>query len=95
MNKDKLKNAVVEAARKVVYAPICREPTKEILALADALAAFDAHTAQEVVTLAVWSVNAGQSVRFAVAGAEDDRPDAAWENRLGTVTLPLDREDGR
>jgi len=62
-----------------------------------ALAALDGHTEapQETVTLAVWSVNAGQSVRFAVAGAEDDRPDAAWENRLGTFTLPLNREGGR
>ena len=62
-----------------------------------ALAALDAHTEapQETVTLAVWEFAVGH-VGWCIAGSE---PDEKWGEadslRLGTVTLPLDREGGR
>ena len=96
MTREQKLQAVVDAARKVVHAPICREPTKEILVLADTLAALDAHTEvpQETVTLAVWATSDG-AVALVTPGTRCDHPDHPLDRRLGTVTLPLDREGGR
>lgn len=87
--------AVVDAARVVVKVPICREPTKEILALADALAALDADAEAQTVTLAVWRYEDG-SVVLSEAASEDDTRRGDWTSytRLGPVTLPLNRERG-
>lgn len=87
MTREQLKDAVVEAARSAIYAaPGAYER------LSEALAALDAHTAQEVVTLAVWRAPTG-AVSLYEPGTVGDKPTPGWI-RLATVTLPLDREGG-
>lgn len=62
-------------------------------ALYYALAALDADAeAQQMVTLAVWRNDRG-ALQFAAPGTPEDAPVRTW-TRLGTVTLPLDRERG-
>lgn len=69
-------------------------------ALFDTIAALDAHTEvpQEtvmvMVTLALWRGADGQ-VALDIAGSDDDVAYNTTWTRLGTVTLPLDLEDGR
>lgn len=61
----------------------------------DALATLDAHTEapQETVTLAVWR-SEDDETQLVKPGSDFDEPYPGW-TRLGTVTLPLDREGGR
>lgn len=87
MTREQLKDAVVEAARVTA---------REIGAtgkLLDALAALDAHPAQEVVTLALWQYQDGDT-EFCKVGSVTDERAGKW-TRLGTVSLPLTREGGR
>lgn len=152
MTREQLKDAVVEAARKLETAVACKDRLLDgpQQALRAALAALDAHreapqavwpkgctdpnscgrsrtcnyvgcvhhgedigpvvkatltqlqkmrphteAPQETVTLAVWEFAVGH-VGWCIAGSE---PDEKWgeadSRRLGTVTLPLDREGGR
>lgn len=91
--------AVAEAARKVAYrtGDDWRPVPAHVQKLADTVRALDAHTeaqAQgETVTLAVWR-NDGGALQFAAPDTAMDTPVRTWR-RLGTVTLPLDREGGR
>ena len=48
---------------------------------------------QETVTLAVWATSDG-AVALVTPGTRCDHPDHPLDRRLGTVTLPLDRERG-
>lgn len=62
-------------------------------ALDAALAALDALSSEPAqVTLAVWEGDEGD-MRFVRASSHADRWPSPWR-RLGTVTLPLDRERG-
>lgn len=90
-----LLEAVAEAAR--VYATTdYHHATYDTLM--EALAALDALPAEpqpqgETVTLAVWRNDRG-TFQFAAPDTAEDTPVRTWR-RLGTVTLPLDRESGR
>lgn len=93
MTREQKMQAVAEAAR--VYATTdYHHATYDTLM--EALAALDAHTEapQETVTLAVWATSDG-AVALVTPGTRCDHPDHPLDRRLGTVTLPLDREGGR
>ena len=92
-----LLEAVAEAARVYAttdYHHATYDTLMEALAALDALAA-EPQPQGETVTLAVWTF-AGGYIGWCIAGSE---PDGNWGEadnlRLGTVTLPLDREGGR
>ena len=76
--------------------PAARQLLRDVLPTLPATAALDAHTEapQETVTLAVWATSDG-AVALVTPGTRCDHPDHPLDRRLGTVTLPLDREGGR
>lgn len=98
MTREQKMQAVVEAARVVLRERLGVDAAAWEVACARldaALATLDAHTeAQETVTLAAWR-NPRGAVLFSVAGTDDDHCTTDEWTRLGTFTLPLDREGGR
>ena len=104
-DRDLAEDALMVAV--AAYQPHAHTETQEVVTLAAVKEAFEGAKAQNetlrgvlssqtpaTVTLALWRSMNGE-VMLDIAGSNGDVSYNETWRRLGTVTLPLDREDGR